>query len=478
MNKFSFIVLYFSCIALLAQETDSTAVYKKRVLESTEVEFLMSGYNQNGQNSSVSGGIGDENLQDGASNIVIAMPLNADDVLTADFGISAYSSASSSNINPFNSGASGGNHDDDDKDSNPTTQPPKGTPWQASSGASKADVLASASLNYSHSNDSRKFTWGGNVHFSNEFDYTSLGFGLNMSQLFNGTNSEIGLKTNVYLDQWRPIYPTELHEYDKYGSSFQNNGFFQGVTVYNQNGNPSTQYLPSKFTSVENSKRNSYSGSLSFSQVLTRNLQFSVFMDVVYQEGLLSTPYHRIYFADKSNYYIGQTEYIPIYTTSENKGVYRLADDIERLPDNRLKFPLGARVNYYLNERLTLRTYYRYYWDDWDIVSHTASVELPIKLSDRFTFTPMYRYYRQTQTKYFAPFESHLSTEKFYTSDYDLSEFDTQQYGFGLGYTDIFAQGNIWKFGLKNVDLRYQHYTRSNGLKADIATLGFKFVMQ
>ena len=38
---------------------------------------------------------------------------NADDVLTADFGISAYSSASSSNINPF-SGASGGEDDDDE----------------------------------------------------------------------------------------------------------------------------------------------------------------------------------------------------------------------------------------------------------------------------------------------------------------------------------------------------------------------------
>ena len=44
------------------------------------------------------------------------MPLNDDDVLTIDSGISAYTSASSSNINPFNaSGASrvGGGDDDD-----------------------------------------------------------------------------------------------------------------------------------------------------------------------------------------------------------------------------------------------------------------------------------------------------------------------------------------------------------------------------
>jgi hypothetical protein len=112
-----------------------------------------------------------------------------------------------------------------------------------------------------------------------------------------------------------------------------------------------------------------------------------------------------------------------------------------------------------------------------DITSHTANVELPIKLSDKFTFTPAYRYYQQTKAKYFAGFEQHLSSEEFYTSDYDLSRFEAQQYGFGLSYTDIFTKAKIWKIGLKNVDLRYQHYTRSNGLTADIATLGFKFVV-
>jgi hypothetical protein len=45
-------------------------------------------------------------LSDIASNVV-AVPLNDDDVLTFDVGISAYTSASSSNINPYDeSGAS------------------------------------------------------------------------------------------------------------------------------------------------------------------------------------------------------------------------------------------------------------------------------------------------------------------------------------------------------------------------------------
>ncbi len=468
-----------------SQEKDTTIVFKKRVLESTEVDFLASYYNQKGVHSSVSGGMGSEKLTDIASNIVIAIPMNDDDVLTIDVGLSAYTSASSSNINPFNkSGASGGG-DDDDRPANktnenyaPTASAPIGTPWQASSGASAQDVLASAVVNYSHSSDSRNFIWNSDLAFSNEYDYTSIGFGGGFAKLFNDKNSEVSLKVNAYLDQWRPIYPTELHQYGLYGANFQNNGFFSGVTVWDENKNISTNYLPSKFKMWNSTARNSYSVSVGFSQVLTKKSQVSIFFDILRQEGMLSTPYHRIYFADKPNYYVGDANAIPNYENPNNLSVYRLADDIERLPNTRFKLPIGLRWNYYINETFIVRTYYRYYTDNWDITAHTASIEVPIKLTDKFTLSPIYRYYTQTQSKYFAPFEKHLSTEEFYTSDYDLSTFNANQYGVGISYTDIFTSSKIWKFGLKNIDFRFNHYDRSDGLSSNIASLGFKFVMQ
>jgi Protein of unknown function (DUF3570) len=458
--------------------------FKKRVLESTEVDFLLSYYIQDGSKSAVSGGIGSEKLTDIATNIVIAMPLDDDSILTVDLGISAYSSASSSNINPFNAtGASGGGDDDDDDDrvgafaAAPATAP-YGTPWQASSGASKSDQLSAVTVNYAHSSDSRNFIWNADVSFSNEYDYTSVGFGGGIAHLFNDKNTELSLKANVYLDQWRPIYPTELHEYSKYASNFMNQGYFAGVTVLDQSGQASTNYLPSAFQTISSVNRNSYSVSVGLSQVLSKKLQVSVFFDVLQQQGLLSTPYHRTYFADKVNYYIGQAQYIPEYESESNSGVYKLADDIERLPDSRFKLPIGARINYYINERFVLRTYYRFYSDNWDIQSHTANIELPIKVSDRFTVFPMYRFYTQTKSKYFAPYETHLSTEKYYTSDPDLATFDSKQYGLGVNYTDIFTGAKIWKFGLKNVDFRFNRYQRSDKLTANIATIGFKFVMQ
>ena len=116
--------------------------------------------------------------------------------------------------------------------------------------------------------------------------------------------------------------------------------------------------------------------------------------------------------------------------------------------------------------------------DNWDIQSHTANIEIPIKITDKFTVFPMYRYYAQTASKYYGAYETHLSTQQFYTSDADLATFNSNQYGFGVNYTDIFTAAKVWKFGLKNIDFRFNHYKRSDRLTASIATLGFKFVMQ
>ncbi|MDP2058538.1 MAG: DUF3570 domain-containing protein, partial [Flavobacteriaceae bacterium] len=188
------------------------------------------------------------------------------------------------------------------------------------------------------------------------------------------------------------------------------------------------------------------------------------------------TPYHRIYFADKPKFYIGNAGSIPFYTDPRNKDVFRLADNVEQLPNNRFKVPVGLRANYYISEMFALRTYYRYYYDDWGITAHTANFELPVKITRSFTVFPMYRYYTQTQADYFAPYNQHVSTEKYYTSDYDLSAFNSNQYGFGASYTDIFTKFKIGTFGLKNIDVRYNNYNRSDGLNANIVTFGLKFI--
>ena len=260
-----------------------------------------------------------------------------------------------------------------------------------------------------------------------------------------------------------------------------NSDFFNGVPILDAYGNPIDKngtyvWKPLNNYLINDKGRNTYSFSLGFSQILSKRMQFSIFSDITYQTGWLSNPMQRVYFADKDNFYIGNASSIPNYTSPSNQDVFQLADDIERLPDNRLKIPIGLRLNYYVNEFLVIKSYYRYYFDDWGVNSNTFNIELPIKIGDKFTLYPNYRFYNQTAANYFAPFDELLSTSAFYTSDFDLSKFNANQFGLGLKYTDILTKGHIWKFRLKNITLNYNYYERSTGLKAHIVSLGTKII--
>ena len=438
MKKVILILFVFVFVNANSQplQKDSTMVYKKRVLETTEVDFLTGYYTQNGDNAAVTGGIGTEKLTDVPISYIISIPLNDDDVLTINAGLSAYSSASTTNIDPFDG--------EDPAD-----------PYQASSGASEAGILASISGSFSHSSDDRNKVWSANVSASTEWDYSSFGFGGSYTQLFNEKNTELSINGHVYLDSWEPIYPIELRPFGSSGLGLKDTLFTKNTIKGNINYNP-------EFSEFEKVNRNTYSLGLGFSQILHKNVQASLAIDISQQQGLLSTPFQRVYFKDIDNSYIED---------------FQLADAIEQLPDSRFKVAMGGRLNWYLNEYFTVRTFYRYYLDDWGISSHTASIEIPIKLTGKFTLYPSYRFYNQNAADYFKPYEKALSTDQFYTSDYDLSSFNANQFGFGISYTDIFAKAHIRKYGLKSIDLKYYRYDRNSSFGFSMITCGLKFVM-
>lgn len=423
-----------------AQSDDDLLPYKKRVLETVEIDFLTSLYLQDGENAAVSGGIGSEKLFNAAGAIIISIPINADDVLSIDASVSAYTSASSSNINPF----------DGKKVADP---------FVASSGASRQDVWSSYAVSYAHSSDNRNQIWSAKTSVSTEYDYFSLGFGGSLTKLFNEKNTELGLSANIYLDTWKLIYPVELRVPGNNRGDDDDDDHFN-INNYTITGN--TNYVL-VFAPFNSKGRNSCSAGLFFSQILSKKLQGSLAVDLVRQQGLLSTPYQRVYFADFEDTFI------------EN---FHLADDVERLPDSRLKLASGARINYYINEFLIIRTFYRYYIDDWGIESHTASLEIPIGITDKIKFYPSYRFYNQSAADYFAPYNQHLSTSSFYTSDYDLSAYLANQYSLGFIYTDPFVSAKVWRIGLKSFDTKLTHYSRNSSFKANLLTVGAKFIIE
>ena len=398
----------------MAYSQDTIVSYKKRVLESVEIDLLASFYSQDGDNAAVTGGIGTEELTDLASSIVVSIPLNDDDVLKIDANVSAYTSASSSNVSPFDSG-----------------QP--ADPFVADSGASANDLWLNGVVSYSHSSDDRNNIWGANVSVSQEYDYASFGFGGNYSYLLNDKNTELSIRANVFLDSWKIIYPFELRPFEDLG-----------------------------YTPLQTNKRNSYALGFGFSQILSKKAQGSISLDLVQQEGLLSTPFQRVFFKDRDAIIIGNG--------------FQLADDIERLPSSRFKIAIGGRLNYYINEMFVLRSYLRYYQDNWGITSYTASIEAPIKLGDFFTLYPSYRYYTQTKADYFYKANDALSTDAFYTSDYDLSNFNAGEFGLGVSYTDIFTKVKLLGYGLKSINAKASYYNRSSSLSYFMVSGGIKFV--
>lgn len=422
------VILFFGLSFVAFSQEEQPKEYVKKVLENAEVDILYSYYNQDGTHASVTGGEGTEKLTDMTPTIIVSIPLGDNNVLTVDGGISAYTSASSSNIDPFDG-------------SGPAS------PWVESSGASRSDVLSYIHPKFSHSSKNRNNIVSSNIAISNEFDYSSIGFGGGYTHLMNEKNTELGISAQVYMDKYSPQYPIELRSdfMQDFGDEIVGNG----------------TYTP-QFTAFDQLTRNSYSASLNFSQILTKKLQVSLSVDFVLQDGLLSTPHQRVYFSDTEKFFVED---------------FQLADDVERLPSTRTKFPVGGRISYAINDMFIFRGYFRYYFDDWGINSFTASAEIPIKISDKFTVYPIYRYYSQTASKYFYPKDIALSTDRYYTSDYDLSAFNANQFGFGVSYKDIFTTTKVWKIGLKSIDFRYNNYQRSTDLKANIFALGFKFII-
>ena len=144
-------------------------------------------------------------------------------------------------------------------------------------------------------------------------------------------------------------------------------------------------------------------------------------------QGLLSTPFHRVYFVGNADQGLN-------------------ADDIERLPEDRFKFPISLRVNYKPNDALAIRSFARYYTDNWGVRGISLEAEFAYDFSETWTVMPFARVYSQSGSRYYAGFAQHVGTEDFYTSDFDLAEFSTYKLGLGFRYAPIFGLGRASLF--------------------------------
>ena len=382
-------------VALLRGQAqkDSTG-FGSRKLKVEEVNLVSSYYTQTGNHAAVTGGIGTQKLND-IANVFDIKLVGYDKkyrkhTLTGELGIDHYTSASSDMID-----------------------------LKANSSASYADTRYYPSLGWTMENEAKGTTIGAGLSLSKEFDYLSRGANISFAKKTADKSGEFSAKFQTYLDQVSLILPVELRT----------------VSTGRDYNYPTTP-------------RNTFAGSLSYSQIINQNLQVMFLADAVKQQGYLSLPFHRVYFRDGS---VRQ----------------------ENLPSSRFKLPLGFRANYFLGDRFILKAYYRYYKDDWGVKSNTAELEVPVKVSPFVSVSPFYRYYTQTANNYFAPYETHTLQDLSYTSNYDGSAFHSGFLGANLRITP--PKGVMGMSNFNAIELRYGHYTRTDGLASNIISMNLKF---
>lgn len=289
------------------------------------------------------------------------------------------------------------------------------------SSASRTDARAFTSFGYSRVLKDNKTTLGVNSSFSIESDYLSLGQAFSINHINENQTREFSAALQLYFDDLR-------------WGRYQGDGTRELIYPFEL-----------RFKEWHNQyKRNSYNLSLGFYQTINQRMSLGLYPGLTLQSGLLATSFHRVFFTDNTK-------------------------RVENLPSSRIKIPLGIQFNTFMGNKWIVRTYYRYYWDDFGVTGHTLSLEVPAKVSRVITLTPFVRLYKQSESDFFKPYAQHLVTEEYYTSDYDLSRFDSKTIGMGFRYAPYSRHNGRTTF--KAVELRFAHYERSDGMIANTFTL-------
>ncbi len=404
--------LYFWLLSAFGQSYNvDTSSYRNQKLKLNEVDLISGYFNQNGDHSAVTGGVGTQKLNDVENILEIKFvkqnSLNSNNSLDFKAGFDHHTSASQAYVNPLGTSRAWGNR-------------------------------FYPSLNWQEEK-SNGVTFGLGTSLSTEVNYHSFGLDFSVGKTSKNKNTDINFKGQAYFDKVVLIEPTEFIPKPVETSP---------STYTTASGNIITSGGQIIKVRIPRTPRNTFSGSFTFSQVVNKNFQLALIAEGVAQNGYLGLPFHRVYFSDGS-------------------------EKIENLPPARFKLPLGIRMNYFLGDKIILRSYYRYYTDDWGIKANTASLEVPYKISPFVSISPFYRYYIQTACRYFAPYQQHNVTEGYYTSNYNLSAFTSQFFGINLRITPEKGVFHIPLFNM--VDIRYGHYRQTTGLQANNIGINLRF---
>lgn len=331
--------IFFSILLLVVSVQNAFA--EMMVKGKTKVKTLLNGYSQSSKSGKqVLDNSGNEKVRVLEPQIFVKHQITEDTELSATFVLDTWT-AESDTILDGNTGASGLG----------------GDPEEAQGGQSRFAPTIGIRKEVG------KASYGMNLGFSSEYDYTSKNISVDYERSFAEDNFTMGLGLQYYADTV---------------------SLFQDITP------------PTSAQITKGYNRDIYAINLGASQILTRKDLVEFGMTYANAKGRLESTAGTVKIAN--------------------------AREVEVLPGVRKRKAISAKWVHALTDETAIHLGHRYYFDDWGLKSNTIRGAFLVSLRDDLDFLEFaLRYHSQGSVDYYK--ESFNAAERFMTSDSDLSKF-------------------------------------------------------
>jgi hypothetical protein len=174
---------------------------------------------------------------------------------------------------------------------------------------------------------------------------------------------------------------------------------------------------------------------------------------------------------------------VPISPTTAAQCTDKVAGSCEEevFPNSRKRNAYIVGLNHYfdggLMDRSAVKLSYRYYKDDWDIVSHTEDVEYDKYLTDENLIGLNLRYYRQTGA--FFVKDIYTASDLYRSASQQLQALHSEMVGVKFVHTfktpSYRSQDLSDGIQLGSAEIKYEYYTESIHVTGHTVMLGLRF---
>lgn len=262
-----------------------------------------------------------------------------------------------------------------------------------------------------------RWNYGVDLGFSSEYDYRSFNGSLNVSRSFAKDNFTLGGSLQYYLDE---------------------------VDLFKDISNPQSATIST------GNERKILAGTLTASQILTTKDIFQVGLTFARSSGTLESTAN----------------------TVEVAGTRQ----VESLPDSRSRYATSMKWVHGFGEGSALNLSYRYYWDQWDLSSHTIRAAYLFDVVEDESYMEIFaRVHSQSEVEYFG--DRFANNREFMTSDSDMADYES--YELGVFYESYLDDFKLFKTDFSDVTLGhgFVYATRTNGMRYGYyqASFGYSF---